>query len=106
MVHPDSERAVAIARSILDGSIPLLLGCRRILEPLHRLGVARDEAFIAFVGVNSETDHLPLDPQERELWNKEMLLAKDLEIARLTSWAQPMAAKASHAVLMQFSKVE
>jgi hypothetical protein len=88
MEEREVQNAVDIARAILDGSMPLLLGCKRILGPLHRLGLDRDDAFLVFVAVDSETDHLPLDPEEKKLWNAQALIEKEKEIAKSTAWAK------------------
>src|ERR1700677_209467 len=88
MDQQEIQSAVDIARAMLDGSMPLLLGCKRILGPIHRLGLGRDDAFVVFVLVDSETDHLPLDPEEKKLWNPQVLIEKEKEIAEYTVWAE------------------
>ena len=64
MTASDAELAVRLARSILDGSMPVLLGCRKMVGPISRLGLDREDPFATFGGVGSETDHLPLDPED------------------------------------------
>jgi len=90
---------VRLARSIIDGSMPVLLGCRKMVGPISRLGLDREDPFATFGGVGSETDHLPLDPEERKLWRADVLVEKDREIARFTAWAQGMVRDASEAVV-------
>ena len=104
MSESDAQLALRIARDILDGSTPILLGCRRICGAIHRLGIDRDEPFVSFIGVESETDHLPIDPEERKLWNAQVLVEKDEEIARATEWAKDMVLAASRAVVQQFGE--
>jgi hypothetical protein len=102
MSESDAQAAVRIASEILDGSTPVLLGCRRICGPVHRLGIDREEPFVTFIGVESETDHLPIDPEERKLWNTQVLVEKDKEIASATEWAKEMVLAASKAVVQRF----
>ena len=71
---------VAICESVLAEEIGVIAGSRR----LNRLGLdlydAHDPDFITFRGVDSETDHLPVD-SERANWSAEALERKDAEIA-------------------------
>lgn len=71
---------VAICESVLAEEIGVIAGSRR----LNRLGLqlygARDPDFVTFAGVDSETDHLPVDA-ERANWSAEALERKDREIA-------------------------
>jgi hypothetical protein len=102
MSESDAQAAVRIASEILDGSTPVLLGCRRICGPVHRLGIDHEKPFVTFIGVESETDHLPVDPEERKLWNVQVLIEKDKEIASATEWAKEMIFAASRAVVQRF----
>ncbi|HEY7116803.1 MAG TPA: hypothetical protein VH475_09465 [Tepidisphaeraceae bacterium] len=104
MSESDAQVALRIAREILDGSAPVLLGCRRICGPIHRLGIDRETPFVTFIGVESETDHLPIDPEERKLWNAEVLVEMDKEIARASEWAKGMVLAASQAVVQRFGE--
>ncbi|HEY1923472.1 MAG TPA: hypothetical protein VGG44_12040 [Tepidisphaeraceae bacterium] len=105
MPESDAQQAIALANAILDGSVPLILGCRRMLGPLRRLGVEMDVEFRLFVGVDSETDHLPVDPEERKLWNPKSLIEKDAEIEKYTAWARKLEFRAAcEAVIRRFGK--
>jgi len=104
MSESDAQLALRIAREILDGSTPVLLGCRRICGPIHRLGIDREKPFVTFIGVESETDHLPIDPGERKLWDAQVLVEKDKEIASATEWAKDMVLAASRAVVQRFGE--
>jgi len=81
MAESDAEQAVRIANSILDESTSVFVGCNQLVGLLQRLGVDRDEPYVTIVGVVSETDHLPILPQDRLNWNKEVLANKDAELA-------------------------
>ncbi len=104
MSESDAQAAVRIASGILDGSMPVLLGCRRICGPIHRLGLGREEPFVTFIAVESETDHLPIEPEERKLWNAQVLIEKDRAIEHATEWAEKMVRDASQAVVRRFGE--
>jgi hypothetical protein len=48
-----------------------------------------DEILVTFVGVDSETDALPLG-DVRKLWNAEALKRQDIEIAKAELWCREM----------------
>jgi hypothetical protein len=77
----DAYQAVRIARSILDGSAPLFLGCKQLAGPLDRLGVLEQPEFNTILGVNSETDRSPVLPDVRKMWAADALAKKDAELA-------------------------
>lgn len=103
MTESDEQLAVRIARSILDGSMQLLLGCRQMIGPIRRLGLDHQEPFITFIGVESETDSLPLESEDRKMWNAEALAREDKEIARYTTWAEGLVIPACHEVIRRFN---
>jgi hypothetical protein len=76
--------AVAIARNVLDGKLDLLNGCAELSYKVHLGGLAADPEFGIFMGVWSESNHLPLGPDRRH-WNAEALKRKDENIAQITA---------------------
>jgi hypothetical protein len=104
MNESDKLAVLRIACEILDGSTPLLLGCRRICAPIHSLGIDREEPFVTFIAVQSETDHLPLNPDIRKLWNAQALVEQDKEITRATEWAKEMVITACQEVVRRFGE--
>lgn len=79
------HKAVGIAADVLDGKIDILNGCSLLTRQLHAAGLDRDPDFLIFVGVESESDHLPYRTGDRRNWNAEALILKDKEIADLTA---------------------
>ena len=79
-------KIVAICEAILNEEIGVIAGSRILnrleIELLHsEVGqFDRDEDFIPFVAIDSETDHLPVD-RERANWSDEALTRKDKQIA-------------------------
>ena len=81
MSNADAYQAVRIARSIIDGSTPLFLGCIQLEGPLGRLGVREQPEFSTIMGVNSETDDCPVLPEIRKVWDPDALARKDTDLA-------------------------
>lgn len=104
MQRNHANEAVRIARSILDRTTPVLLGARKLFPLVCRLGIDREQPFVTFVAVESETDHLPVNPEERKLWNPQVLVEKDKEIARYTEWAEKMVFSACEALIRRFGE--
>ena len=74
------EQMVGTAESILNGEIGVILGSRKMSSFGYELCDDFDLDFVAFIAVDSETDHLPVDI-ERSNWSFEALARKDIEIA-------------------------
>ncbi len=74
-------KIVAICEAVLAEEIGIIAASRRLNSLGWELFDERHEDFITFVGVDSETDHLPVD-KERKNWSAEALNRKDEEIAR------------------------
>jgi hypothetical protein len=62
----------------------------------------RLRSFWAADEVESETDHLPIEPEERKLWDSKALVEKEKEIADATQWARDMVLAACEAVIRRF----
>jgi hypothetical protein len=65
MTHEDylrkqRERAVRLAKEMLAADDDMIVKCRELLGVLHEIEEPREEPFLCFVAVVSETDHLPL----------------------------------------------
>jgi hypothetical protein len=102
MSNADAYQAVRIARSLLDGSTPLFLGCIQLEGPLDRLGVREQPEFSAIIGVNSETDDCPLLPDVRKMWDPEALAKKDAELAVYLPRIQDAVFEVCRAVIDRF----
>jgi hypothetical protein len=72
---------VRVARSILNGSTGVVAGARQLTRLRFPSRVEKDKDILLFVGIDSETDHLPLGHVRRH-WNAEVLKAKDEELER------------------------
>ena len=104
MSESDTERAVRIAREVLDGKMSAFLGCKQLLGTLQRLGVDREEPFITIKGVESELDESPVWPEERKLWNEQALAREDAKLAAWLPEIEPAILEACRAVVRRFGE--
>jgi len=101
-------KVVAICEAILREEMGAIPGSRILnklgIDLLHHgtFGLFdRDEDFIPFVAIDSETDHLPVD-LERHNWSTEALERKDQEIAKAEQWAKELAFPACRKLIERF----
>ena len=74
-----------VAKAVLDGRISTLEAVRELFPLAHTDAIA-DEAYRRLIiGIQSETDHLPVG-EVRRLWAPEALREKDIEIASAEAW--------------------
>jgi hypothetical protein len=80
--NEDRDKVRQVARTFLTGRAGVI-ETARALVPLLRGApdMASKDDFNFILGIDSETDDLPLGPV-RDLWRSEALLEKDREIAR------------------------
>jgi hypothetical protein len=77
----DHRRAKEIAQAALDGRTTVLEAVRALVSFAHTDAVADVEDRKFIIGIESETDHLPVG-EVRKLWALSVLREKDVEIAR------------------------
>src|SRR5262245_15287068 len=75
-----AQEAVRIAKSVLDGSTPIFLGCRQLSKPLIKLYVHDDEPFLRISSVSGKLYEFP-SAEDRHLWNPDVVARKDAELA-------------------------
>jgi hypothetical protein len=85
-----SSKIVATAQAVLAGELGIIAGARRLCGLGHEIGADRDSDFTFFVGLDSETDHLPIG-EVRQHWNVEALREKDAEIAQAEAFYRERA---------------
>jgi hypothetical protein len=85
-----SRKIVTAARAVLAGELGIIAGARQLSGLGHEIGTDRDADFIFFVGLDSETDHLPVG-DVRQHWNAEALRDKDAEIERIEAFYRERA---------------
>jgi hypothetical protein len=99
IIASNRQKVARTAQDILDGRIGVIEASRRLSS--LRFGVGGDEwdpDFLTFVGIDSETDDLPVG-QARQHWAPDALAKKDAEIARCEKlYREPAREAASHLV--------
>jgi hypothetical protein len=95
----DHESAVSIARSALTGQLGILEAVRAPCPYAHSLPELFAEDANTFIGIESETDNLPMG-RWRALWNPDLLRDKDAEIARCEQlWRDEVLAACERIIL-------
>jgi hypothetical protein len=90
-VQKQRQKVSSIAVKMLEGSIDYLEGSIEICALKFELDLPNsDEDILAFVGISSETDHLPIG-SVRALWSKEALLRLEPEIESTIRWAKEVS---------------
>ncbi|MBK9926785.1 MAG: hypothetical protein IPP66_16045 [Anaerolineales bacterium] len=74
------NQVVDVCEAILCGETSVLLGARTLSRLHYELFKQIDDDFVLFIGIDSETDNLPIG-DERKYWNEKVLVEKDKEIA-------------------------
>jgi hypothetical protein len=76
------RKIVQTAFEMLAGSLSYIMGARQISQLRFDAGIEDDPNVLPFVGVDSETDALPLAAEIRKLWSSEALEKLQHEIDR------------------------
>jgi len=97
------SEVVSTARGILSGAIGIVEGARQLTKLGHALGVDRDPEFIFFVGVDSETDHLPVGEVRRH-WAADALQRTDEELRGCESFFRDRAFRVCQSLIQRYDK--
>ena len=97
------QQVVAVATAILRGQLGVIEGSRRLcsLRP-HASSLDHDPDFLPFIGIDSETDHLPVG-DVRQYWVADALVGKDLEIQEAETCYRDSAIAGCERLLSRFS---
>jgi hypothetical protein len=102
----DQEMALQVARELLRGSIGVLEVARALVPLLHRdQTIASKEDSNLFIGIESETDHLPVGRIRRD-WHPEILSEKDKEMARCEDLWRDQVRAACERIVLRLQKVQ
>jgi len=97
------RKAASIAQAMLDGHVGIIEGSRQLASLRHPAGVDPfDEDFLPFVGIDSETDSLPIG-DTRVHWAPEALAKKDAEIAAAEAHYRDYALSACARLVARFA---
>lgn len=93
---------VVVAKAMLDGSMHLIEGVRRICALRHAVGQPDDEVFMPIRSIESETDHFPLGGM-RAHCSADYLERMDDEMNRYLDDAKPEILSACKEIIRIFS---
>lgn len=97
------ESLVGLAAAMLEGKVSFFEGAVQVLRLKSAVGgiADRDPHFDAFVVIESDTDHLPLEAQQH-LWNAKALADLQSEFERTEIWAAGFATAACRGLIERF----
>ena len=100
------RRCVAeLARQILSGQIDVLDGSSQITRLRAEIEIdLDDDDMMAFVLVESETDHLPIGV-EAQNWSDEALVRKEPDLRRARAWATDVVREPCANLVSRFGDV-
>ncbi len=96
---------IQVAIAMIDGTMNLVAGARRICSLRYELGDPDNDVFMTIRGFESETDDLPLG-REREGYAKDYLNHLDEEAQRYIAEAKDAVIDACREIIRVFSSHE
>jgi hypothetical protein len=98
------EKALNVARSILEGDVGIIEGARLLSSFGHELvpDWTVDPDFVVLGALDSETDHLPVGA-ERKLWEQKALAERDAIVSRIEAEAKEEVESACRNILRRFA---
>lgn len=88
------HRIEKVAKLLLAGQVGVIPASRELSRLRYDVEPRIAEMLLTFVGIDSETDTLPLGDVRRE-WNRDALKRKDLEIASAEEFYRKSAVEAA-----------
>jgi len=102
-IEKQRKRSIEVARGMLDGSIHYLEGAIELSSLRFEVGLPdNDKDFLAFTGVSSEVDHLPIGTP-RQYWSKEALERHEPEIQQSIRWAKEVSLSKCKSIIERFN---
>jgi hypothetical protein len=93
---------VRLAIAIDRGDIEMVEGCRLLVKHFGDAGLRDDPDALMIVGVESETDDLPVGP-EKSYWNPSAAAAKIAQKQTYIATVRPMVLAACQALVAKLS---
>lgn len=93
----------ATATKMLAGELSYIDGSRAILAALPAAQVDNMDEFMAFVGIDSETDRFPVGAT-RDQWQSDALESMHPELDKAENWAKSYGEPACIKVIERFEK--
>lgn len=97
------KRAAEVASGMIDGSIHYLEGAIELASLRFQVGLPEDDKdFLAFTGVASEIDHLPIGAP-RQHWSKEALDLHEPEVQQSIKLAKEVSLSECKSIVVRFN---
>jgi len=77
--HANCQAIVSAAQALIGGGAGVIESARTLCRLAYSVRDQKDESFVFFTGVNSESDALPIS-KERENWSPKALERQDILI--------------------------
>lgn len=90
------------ASRMLAGTLTFLEGARQISALRFDAGLSDDPDVLAFVGIDSETDDLPVTGKIRELWDPGALERLQPRIDEAEAWAREVGTTRCENLIVRF----
>lgn len=98
------KKVAFLVSQVLVGKLSILEASRELSKLVYEIDVdERDEDFLIFIAIDSETEHLPIG-EVRKMWSKEALWKKESEITNSEKWAREIGLKACRNLLSRFGE--
>jgi len=102
-IEKQRKHAVEVASGMLDGSIHYLEGAIELSTLRFEVGLPEnDKDFLAFTGVASAIDHLPIGAP-RQYWSQEALDRHEPEIQQSIKWAKDVSLSECKSIVARFN---
>ena len=95
------QQAASTARGILEGRVGVIEGSRLLASLSRGTGVEFDADFLPFIGIETETDHLPVGEVRRH-WAIDALATKNVELVAAEARYRELAFAACSRLVMRF----
>jgi len=96
-----AAKVVTATQSILSGGLGIVAGSRELAGLRFDVGAEHDPDFIFFVGVDSETDHLPVG-DVRSRWSADAVRGKDEELRAFEASVRDKAYRACQSLIQKY----
>ena len=99
------KEIIQLAQGMLDGSVELLAGCRRLVRLRIEAAAPVSPAFNAITGVESETDDYPFG-ERRNVFSTELLAKLDSEVSTYLSEVRPAVLQSCREIIEEIEALE
>lgn len=98
------KELVSLCQAMLAGQLSFFEGALRVCPLRFKIGAPENDSdLMAFVAIESETDHLP--PQHiQHQWSSEALTRLQPEFEKTEAWAMSFASMACENLIKRFSE--